>query len=93
MELTNKKLAPIWNLPDPFEHLPKFPIKTVEVFGPTVRCDSCGREDTVGCFYVKIEKAIDLMCNQCLVRQCRASATRDSLIRVVGVSYPSGEKK
>lgn len=91
MELTNKKLAPIWNLPDPFEQLPKFPIQTVEVFGETVHCDGCGREDAVGCFYIKAERHIDLICNYCLVRQCRVSATRDSLIRVVGVAYPIRE--
>ncbi len=89
--VAQKRLTPDWSATDPFEHLPRYPMHCEMVFGSTVRCESCSRDCEV-MFYVKVEKSIDGMCQHCLLQQTRASATRDTLVRVVGVVWPDGRK-
>lgn len=87
-----KKLVPDWHAADPFEHLPKFPMRIEEMDGKP-QCHSCGQIDEQGVYYVRVEKHNMRLCHPCLIQQVRASATRDTLVRIIGVIYPGAPDK
>jgi hypothetical protein len=64
-----------------------------EMFGDSVRCEGCNEENPDGALYVKVEGSVDMYCFRCIIQQVRASATRDTLMRIVGCVYHDFRKK
>lgn len=88
--------GPNWGAADPFAHLPRLPMRIEQVVPNAdgyIICGSCGRETKVCTFYVRVEGAETDMCQYCLKQQTQASATRDTLVRVVGLRIPATSKK